>query len=195
MFINSYNEQIVAIFSGASGGICEKYKSYTENIGGRQVQTKRSLNTGIITFVNYNSRVPPKVSELTLAHEIGHNFGSPHDYPLDCRPGGSHGNFIMYSSATSGERPNNNKFSICSVNNISSVLHAVFNNEGKDNCFQEDNGPFCGNKIVEEGEECDCGYDIKECSEKCCYPREVEPFRALEPYAKVYVILILMPKI
>jgi disintegrin and metalloproteinase domain-containing protein 10 len=195
MFINSYNEKIVAIFSGASGGICEKYKSYTENIGGRQVQTKRSLNTGIITFVNYNSRVPPKVSELTLAHEIGHNFGSPHDYPLDCRPGGSHGNFIMYSSATSGERPNNNKFSFCSINNISSVLHAVFNNEGKDNCFQEDNGPFCGNKIVEEGEECDCGYDIKECSEMCCYPREVEPFRALDPYAKVYVILILMPKI
>ncbi|CAG2171601.1 unnamed protein product, partial [Oppiella nova] len=174
----------VASTSGASGGICEKYKSYTENIGGRQVQTKRSLNTGIITFVNYNSRVPPKVSELTLAHEIGHNFGSPHDYPVDCRPGGSQGNYIMYSSATSGERPNNNKFSFCSVNNISSVLHAVFNNEGKDNCFQEDNGPFCGNKIVEEGEECDCGYDMKECNEKCCYPREIETFRAREPYAK-----------
>lgn len=121
----------VASTSGASGGICEKYKSYTENIHGRQVQTKRSLNTGIITFVNYNSRVPPKVSELTLAHEIGHNFGSPHDYPLDCRPGGGQGNFIMYSSATSGERPNNNKFSPCSIRNISSVLHAVFNSEGK----------------------------------------------------------------
>ena len=166
----------VASTSGASGGICEKYKSYTENIHGRQVQTKRSLNTGIITFVNYNSRVPPKVSELTLAHEIGHNFGSPHDYPNDCRPGGTQGNFIMYSSATSGERPNNNKFSPCSIRNISSVLHAVFNNEGKENCFQEDDGPFCGNKIVEEGEECDCGYDAKECTEQCCYPREIEPF-------------------
>lgn len=50
----------VASTSGASGGICEKYKSYTENVHGRQIQTKRSLNTGIITFVNYNSRVPPK---------------------------------------------------------------------------------------------------------------------------------------
>ena len=65
------------IISGASGGICETYKRYTENINGVHHTAKRSLNTGIITFVNYNARVPPKVSQLTLAHEIGHNFGSP----------------------------------------------------------------------------------------------------------------------
>jgi disintegrin and metalloproteinase domain-containing protein 10 len=163
----------VASTSGASGGICEKYKSYTENVNGRQVQTKRSLNTGIITFVNYNSRVPPKVSELTLAHEIGHNFGSPHDFPADCRPGGPQGNFIMFQSATSGERSNNNKFSSCSIRNISSVLHAILAADSKDNCFEVDNGPFCGNKIVEEGEECDCGYNAQECTEQCCVPREV----------------------
>lgn len=162
----------VASTSGASGGICEKYKSYTENINGRQVQTKRSLNTGIITFVNYNTRVPPKVSELTLAHEIGHNFGSPHDFPAECRPGGPQGNFIMYSSATSGERSNNNKFSACSIKNISQVVHAILSSDNKDNCFEEDNGPFCGNKIVEEGEECDCGYNAQECTEQCCVPRE-----------------------
>ena len=51
----------VASPSGASGGICEKYKTYTENLGGQRHSEKRSLNTGIITFLNYNSRVPPKV--------------------------------------------------------------------------------------------------------------------------------------
>lgn len=42
--------------------------------------------------------------------------------------------------------------------------------------FTEDDGAFCGNKIVEEGEECDCGYDEKECTELCCYPKEVGIF-------------------
>ncbi|XP_031334981.1 disintegrin and metalloproteinase domain-containing protein 10 isoform X3 [Photinus pyralis] len=164
----------VASASGASGGICEKYKTYTETIGGMYQSTKRSLNTGIITFVNYNSRVPPKVSQLTLAHEIGHNFGSPHDYPPECRPGGLNGNFIMFASATSGDRPNNSRFSGCSVGNISNVLDAIEDNK-KRNCFTASAGAFCGNKIVEAGEECDCGYDINECSDICCYPRIVDP--------------------
>ena len=160
----------VASASGASGGICEKYKTYTENVNGIHHTAQRSLNTGIITFVNYNARVPPKVSQLTLAHEIGHNFGSPHDYPSECRPGGGNGNYIMFASATSGDRDNNNKFSPCSVKNISAVLDAVVD-ERKTNCFQENDGAFCGNKIVEDGEECDCGFDESECAEQCCYPR------------------------
>ncbi|XP_072743191.1 disintegrin and metalloproteinase domain-containing protein 10 isoform X2 [Anoplolepis gracilipes] len=159
----------VASASGASGGICEKFKTYTETVSGLYQSTKRSLNTGIITFVNYNSRVPPKVSQLTLAHEIGHNFGSPHDFPPECRPGGLDGNYIMFASATSGNRPNNSKFSKCSIGNISNVLDAIEDNK-KRNCFT---GAFCGNKIVEAGEECDCGYDDNECVDKCCYPRQV----------------------
>lgn len=162
----------VASPSGASGGICEKYKTYTENLGGFRHSEKRSLNTGIITFLNYNSRVPPKVSQLTLAHEIGHNFGSPHDFPDICKPGGLQGNFIMFSSATSGDRLNNDKFSPCSVRNISLVLDAI-SEKRRTNCFSTNNGAFCGNKIVEEGEECDCGYDDEECEETCCYPLKI----------------------
>ncbi|KAL9927282.1 zinc-dependent metalloprotease kuz isoform 2-T11 [Glossina fuscipes fuscipes] len=165
----------VASASGASGGICEKYKTYTETVGGQYQSTKRSLNTGIITFVNYNSRVPPKVSQLTLAHEIGHNFGSPHDYPQECRPGGLNGNYIMFASATSGDRPNNSKFSSCSIRNISHVLDVLVGNMKRD-CFKVSEGAFCGNKIVEQGEECDCGFNEEECKDNCCYPRLISEY-------------------
>jgi hypothetical protein len=59
--------------SGAAGGICEKWNEYPE------VNTKvyKGLNTGIVTIINYGKSVPPKVSQLTFAHEVGHNFGSP----------------------------------------------------------------------------------------------------------------------
>uniref|UniRef100_A0A2K5CU40 ADAM metallopeptidase domain 10 n=1 Tax=Aotus nancymaae TaxID=37293 RepID=A0A2K5CU40_AOTNA len=59
--------------SGSSGGICEKSKLYSDG-------KKKSLNTGIITVQNYGSHVPPKVSHITFAHEVGHNFGSPVKY-------------------------------------------------------------------------------------------------------------------
>ena len=77
----------------------------------------------------------------------------------------------MFASATSGDRHNNNKFSHCSKSNISAVLDAITDGR-KPNCFTESNGAFCGNKIVEEGEECDCGFDDNECAEQCCYPRK-----------------------
>lgn len=93
-----------------------------------------------------------------------------HDYPQDCRPGGLSGNYIMFASATSGDRPNNSKFSTCSIRNISNVLDAIEENK-KRNCFTASEGAFCGNKIVEIGEECDCGFNDEECQDKCCYPR------------------------
>ena len=82
------------------------------------------------------------------------------------------GNYIMFASATSGDRPNNSKFSTCSVRNISNVLDAIEDNK-KRNCFLVSEGAFCGNKIVEAGEECDCGFNKEECTDKCCYPRIV----------------------
>ncbi|XP_075714056.1 disintegrin and metalloproteinase domain-containing protein 10 [Rhinoderma darwinii] len=149
--------------SGSSGGICEKSKLYSDG-------KKKSLNTGIITVQNYGSHVPPKVSHITFAHEVGHNFGSPHDSGSECTPGESknvgfkeNGNFIMYARATSGDKLNNNKFSICSVRNISQVLE-----KKRNSCFVESGQPICGNGLVEQGEECDCGYN-DQCKDDCCY--------------------------
>lgn len=158
----------------AAGGICEKYQSFPE--GMRKV--KKSLNTGILTLVNFNKRVPPKVSQLTFAHEVGHNFGSPHDKGVQCAPYGSSqvdankGNYIMYASATSGDKVHNSMFSPCSKDNITRVLDAVVNRRnGKYNCFVSSKTAFCGNKLVEEGEECDCGYKEDCANNKCCHYR------------------------
>uniref|UniRef100_A0A8C1R0U5 Disintegrin and metalloproteinase domain-containing protein 10 n=1 Tax=Cyprinus carpio TaxID=7962 RepID=A0A8C1R0U5_CYPCA len=149
--------------AGSSGGICEKNKLYSDG-------KKKSLNTGIITVQNYASHVPPKVSHITFAHEVGHNFGSPHDSGSECTPGESksqdkkeRGNYIMYARATSGDKLNNNKFSVCSVKNISQVLE-----KKSGSCFVESGQPICGNGLVEPGEECDCGYS-DQCKDECCY--------------------------
>ena len=53
----------------AAGGICEIARKYSD---GR----KKTLNTGVVTFINYNKVVPSRISEVTFAHELGHNFGA-----------------------------------------------------------------------------------------------------------------------
>ena len=42
----------------------------------------------------------------------------------------------MFASATSGDKPNNNKFSQCSVGNMTRVIDSVMAEQfGKQNCF------------------------------------------------------------
>lgn len=54
---------------GNRGGVCEGRVRLS--VG------ERSLNTAIVTFTNYGNRQPRAVSVITIAHELGHNFGSP----------------------------------------------------------------------------------------------------------------------
>lgn len=53
----------------AAGGICDDFIDYG---GGK----KRSYNTGVVTLKLYGRFTPPRVSEITFAHELGHGFGS-----------------------------------------------------------------------------------------------------------------------
>ncbi|XP_041355885.1 disintegrin and metalloproteinase domain-containing protein 10-like [Gigantopelta aegis] len=144
-----------------AGGVCEKYMVIQ---GG-----SKSLNSGIVSTLNYGKDVPPYVSHLTLAHEIGHNFGSPHDADgTACAPGSPSGNFIMYAKATSGDKVNNNKFSSCSIGSMKTILETKARHEA--GCFIEFQGTLCGNRVVETGEECDCGWE-DDCTESCCNPQ------------------------
>lgn len=58
------------LVSPSPGGICERYQTFS---GGM----RKTLNTGIVSMLNYGRRVPTGVSALTFAHEAGHSFGSP----------------------------------------------------------------------------------------------------------------------
>ncbi|XP_074044681.1 disintegrin and metalloproteinase domain-containing protein 30-like [Macrotis lagotis] len=94
------------------------------------------------------------------AHELGHGVGMPHD-KKGCFCKGKN-NCIMGSAGRSG-------FSNCSF--ISYFDHIALRGECLDNI---PGIPYtvkrCGNKILENGEECDCG-TIEECKKDvCCLP-------------------------
>eukprot|EP01134_Creolimax_fragrantissima_P007004 CFRG7004T1 len=141
-----------------AGGICEQ-----------QVNTRnglRSLNSGLTTSLNFGRPVPEVVVFLTVAHEIGHNFGAEHDPDGTCAPGGSQGNYIMYAQAGDGSLPNNRAFSTCSIASMVEVM------DEKATCFVPYPEARCGNGIVENEEECDCGADP--CPEGSCCTNECE---------------------
>ena len=74
----------------------------------------------------------------------------------------------MFDKATSGIEPNNDRFSVCSKDSIKRNVNRVRSKPGS-TCFIKSDAPICGNKIVEEGEVCDCGNEDT-CTEDCCFP-------------------------
>eukprot|EP00117_Sycon_ciliatum_P034655 scpid31570/ scgid26409/ Disintegrin and metalloproteinase domain-containing protein 10; CDw156; Kuzbanian protein homolog; Mammalian disintegrin-metalloprotease len=148
----------------SAGGVCDKYQRYSDGF-------MKTLNTGIVTTLNFGKQVAREVSYLTFAHELGHNMGSNHDpSTATCSPGGSAGNYIMYAHATSGSEPNNRMFSPCSRDQIGGVLQAKALRT--DSCFElVSNGQICGNGVVDGNETCDCG-NSQQCMEnpQCCQP-------------------------
>ncbi|KAI4469234.1 adam10/adam17 metallopeptidase family member [Holotrichia oblita] len=105
--------------------------------------------------------LPQPLVDVNLVHEIAHSFGSDHD-SHDCLKG-----YIMSPKTAIPATLINFQFSPCSKRDISAVLRK------QGDCLLDFVKPFCGNQIVETGEECDCGSSYH-CSIKdpCCYPRD-----------------------
>uniref|UniRef100_A0A670IA54 ADAM metallopeptidase domain 12 n=1 Tax=Podarcis muralis TaxID=64176 RepID=A0A670IA54_PODMU len=111
----------------------------------------------------------PLGAAVTLAHELGHNFGMNHDTlerGCNCKASADKGGCIMNPSTG---YPFPMMFSSCSKKDLESSLEkgvgmCLFNLPEVKESF---GGPKCGNGYVEEGEECDCG-EPEECTNECC---------------------------
>ncbi|KAM9324831.1 disintegrin and metalloproteinase domain-containing protein 12 [Gastrophryne carolinensis] len=110
----------------------------------------------------------PLGAAVTLAHEIGHNFGMNHDTQergCNCK-GFEKGGCIMTPSTA---YPFPTVFSSCSKKDLDSSLEkgvgmCLYNMPEVTESFGEQK---CGNGYVEEGEQCDCG-EPEECTNPCC---------------------------
>uniref|UniRef100_T1J8C7 Peptidase M12B domain-containing protein n=1 Tax=Strigamia maritima TaxID=126957 RepID=T1J8C7_STRMM len=115
----------------------------------------------------------PHLAAVTLAHMIGHNMGMAHDdnhEKSDCVCTDWHG-CIMAQSIVGLDNVWPYKFSQCSLKDYINILRighgiCLFNKPNQLGDFYS-----CGNGIVEEGEDCDCGI-MEECShiDPCCDP-------------------------
>lgn len=118
------------------------------------------------------------------SHESGHTFGAVHDCDSDTCPVNrtspccpvsttecdARGQFIMSAVSTTDTTTG---FSQCTIGNVCS---AIGSGSVRSSCLVDNRniktvtGPQCGNGIVEEGEDCDCG-STKSCPDNpCCNP-------------------------
>ncbi|XP_028269905.1 disintegrin and metalloproteinase domain-containing protein 9 isoform X2 [Parambassis ranga] len=135
-------------------------KSFGATAGMAFVSTvcSRSHGGGINAFTGTNI-----VSFASIvAHELGHNLGMNHDDGRTCTCPASA--CIMNSGAT-GSR----NFSSCSADDFEKMIlltggTCLLNVPRPDEAYSS---PYCGNRLVDVGEECDCGSQ-KECEEDPC---------------------------
>ena len=144
---------------GQPGGVCQK-RLYS-------YKTSRSFNSLLLSPLNAGTVLPRRMFALTMAHELGHSFGSHHDDSTDelCSPGGVYGTYLMSEIASQYLKPDNNAFSPCSILAMGPVV------ANKMSCLKTyDIHSLCGNYLIDPGEECDCGPTVDGCEvfDPCC---------------------------
>ncbi|XP_020732846.2 LOW QUALITY PROTEIN: disintegrin and metalloproteinase domain-containing protein 20-like [Odocoileus virginianus] len=101
------------------------------------------------------------LSSYIVTHEMGHNLGMAHDDPKICKCGTAKCILFPYVASTT-------KFSNCSFGsywNLGKKRQCLFTSPDPQAIIRETR---CGNSVLEEGEECDCG-SLKMCkSNPCC---------------------------
>ncbi|XP_063629788.1 disintegrin and metalloproteinase domain-containing protein 12-like [Cydia splendana] len=131
-----------------------------------QLLTRQNFKAGVVgkalkgfmCSYNYSAGVATNHSRviglvaMTIAHEMGHNFGMEHDQEPDCECPDK--KCIMSPSSTSVTPVH---WSSCSLKSL-----ALSFERGMDYCLRNKpkqlaESPTCGNGFLEEGEQCDCG--------------------------------------
>ncbi|XP_078421754.1 disintegrin and metalloproteinase domain-containing protein 9-like isoform X1 [Cetorhinus maximus] len=135
-------------------------RGFGETAGMAFVSTicSRSHSGGINVF---SQNIPYFAS--IVAHELGHNLGMNHDNDRNCNCEGKA--CIMNAGATGAT-----SFSSCSADDFEAMIlnrggSCLLNVPTPEEAYSP---PYCGNKLVDAGEECDCG-SPKECqNDPCC---------------------------
>ncbi|XP_029985689.1 disintegrin and metalloproteinase domain-containing protein 9 isoform X1 [Sphaeramia orbicularis] len=135
-------------------------KSFGGTAGMAFVSTvcSRSHGGGINAFTNNNVLAFASI----VAHELGHNLGMNHDDGRGCVcPAPA---CIMHSGAT-GSR----NFSSCSADDFEKLIlltggSCLLNVPRPEEAYS---APYCGNRLVDLGEDCDCGTQ-EECEDDPC---------------------------
>jgi len=128
-------------------------------------------NVGSICFpaisggINQSYKGNPPYTGTIVAHELGHNFGCQHDSVGNPCPASG---YIMNAIVSLSNAPT--EFSSCSKDYVTSFITQV----GYGTCLENEpttqwaEGAVCGNGLVEEGEQCDCGQANCNSIDPCC---------------------------
>lgn len=152
-----------------------------------QVMTSQDESGANETTTGANVVAKTSTEWQVIAHETGHTFGAVHDCtsatcsdgrtvnaqqccPLSSNTCDASERYLMNPSTGRGIT----EFSPCSIGN---VCAALARNGIKSDCFSANRGITtitgnqCGNGIVEEGEDCDCGGEESCNGNSCCDAR------------------------